>query len=139
MRISDWSSDVCSSDLQQREADLPFRPSVAHAGNDERHRPGQMLCRIEDDGPFVQRLFDEAELAELQIAKPAVQQRGGGRRRAAAQRAAVSRANGQPASGGVPGGGGAVDAAAGAGTSGVEGWSVWGRLCLGGCRIIKNK
>src|SRR3546814_14916236 len=76
MRISDWSSDVCSSDLledagvqpasrpvlpqpdstalrhaapvaqmvveQQREADLPFRPSVAHAGNDERHRPGQI-------------------------------------------------------------------------------------------------
>src|SRR3546814_12943862 len=103
MRISDWSSDVCSSDLasrpvlpqpdstalrhaapvaqmvveQQREADLPFRPSVAHAGNDERHRPGQMRCRIEDDGPFVQRLFDVAEIAELQIAKPAVTQLGG--------------------------------------------------------------
>src|SRR3546814_15737616 len=89
---------------QQREADLPFRPSVAHAGNDERHRPGQMRCRIEDDGPFVQRLFDEAEIAELQIAKPAVQQLGGGRRRAAAKVAAFSQANAQPASGGVPGG-----------------------------------
>src|SRR3546814_16050821 len=103
MRISDWSSDVCSSDLasrpvlpqpdstalrhaapvaqmvveQQREADLPFRPSVAHAGNDERHRPGQMRCRIEDDGPFVQRLFYEAENAEPQIAQRAEEGRGG--------------------------------------------------------------
>src|SRR3546814_12617719 len=61
---------------------------------------------------FVQRLFVESVIAELQIAKPAVQQLGGGRRRAAAKVAAFSQANAQPASGGVPGDGGAVDAAA---------------------------
>src|SRR3546814_10056689 len=33
MRISDWSSDVCSSDLFERARDLDFRV-VAHAGEE---------------------------------------------------------------------------------------------------------
>src|SRR3546814_21147050 len=47
MRISDWSSDVCSSDLVHpaprapRASDAAERPAVAHEQVEQRHRVGR--------------------------------------------------------------------------------------------------
>src|SRR3546814_19824400 len=50
MRISDWSSDVCSSDLRRPGADLAHARTLAVA---DRHQPqiGERLYRLADSGP----------------------------------------------------------------------------------------
>src|SRR3546814_17657660 len=50
MRISDWSSDVCSSDLSQhpgrrREAALAHRPNEDRQSLQVLHRPSHLFCR----------------------------------------------------------------------------------------------
>src|SRR3546814_19742794 len=47
MRISDWSSDVCSSDLAGNDGDRHFRQSAArrrhgHGARDRRRLPGRL-------------------------------------------------------------------------------------------------
>src|SRR3546814_4167922 len=45
MRISDWSSDVCSSDLDALEADQQRQPFVGEGGNGrDRQREGDRLA-----------------------------------------------------------------------------------------------
>src|SRR3546814_7779972 len=45
MRISDWSSDVCSSDLAAAEHDLAAWPAVQHAFERSGGRVGTKVCR----------------------------------------------------------------------------------------------
>src|SRR3546814_17469292 len=46
MRISDWSSDVCSSDLRQHdENELPHRPLPENPTLNHRSYPGEFLCQ----------------------------------------------------------------------------------------------
>src|SRR3546814_2152826 len=63
MRISDWSSDVCSSDLPKREQDHGIAGRWKLAGQMVRHRehrrafrpPGFGLPQLGDDGRFARR------------------------------------------------------------------------------------
>src|SRR3546814_5084711 len=68
MRISDWSSDVCSSDLEIRDADLARKGAVSE-GNavenafvvaDEVH-----LVHREHDMPDTEQMREEAVAARL--------------------------------------------------------------------------
>src|SRR3546814_17766236 len=61
MHISDWSSDVCSSDLQRIEIDRDLRDTDAvPLGRDGRMQVGQRLGVIEP-GAFGHEAFDELE------------------------------------------------------------------------------
>src|SRR3546814_4065639 len=57
MRISDWSSDVCSSDLVQADTDRGAQ-GVALAA---RHRIGAIVGGVEGARPVVARQADAAE------------------------------------------------------------------------------
>src|SRR3546814_13353015 len=61
MRISDWSSDVCSSDLRHVDRDLIFADQVA--------RVEQVVHRIQQEGDMVEpaalRLQDEGDVMRL--------------------------------------------------------------------------
>src|SRR3546814_12623024 len=76
MRISDWSSDVCSSDLRPNHPPGPHAPCM---GEDEGQRPDDVRRCLEQDFPLLQRLADQPELIIFEIAQPAVNQLGGGR------------------------------------------------------------
>src|SRR3546814_11971719 len=51
MRISDWSSDVCSSDLARSRADLIMRRTIASQVNDDSTRPAAVL-KCNDEIPL---------------------------------------------------------------------------------------
>src|SRR3546814_1725886 len=72
MRISDWSSDVCSSDLKQARADHPRRPEMRLVRQNETQRPDDMRRRAQQNLAFPQRLAHEAELVVLEIAQTAM-------------------------------------------------------------------
>src|SRR3546814_11191083 len=75
MRISDWSSDVCSSDLQpMAEADgleqrARLRPRLVDAGAVEQHRQHHVLQR----GELGQQVV---ELVDEQIGRASCRERG---------------------------------------------------------------
>src|SRR3546814_9256363 len=46
MRISDWSSDVCSSDLRRRRASVPLRPRAPNIRACFRHGESTFQIRI---------------------------------------------------------------------------------------------
>src|SRR3546814_12825154 len=49
MRISDWSSDVCSSDLPQRRGHLPLDPCRRRARHGRAHHPlAPPSCRLSE-------------------------------------------------------------------------------------------
>src|SRR3546814_12424986 len=49
MRISDWSSDVCSSDLIRDMASAPVKSSFLPCRNDDKGRPA---ASVRSEGPF---------------------------------------------------------------------------------------
>src|SRR3546814_11515904 len=51
MRISDWSSDVCSSDLQQFGDEPALAPIIAVKGEHQPKYPDDDQRRIQDDPP----------------------------------------------------------------------------------------
>src|SRR3546814_1527018 len=55
MRISDWSSDVCSSDLIDRPRRLPHRQHDLRQGDARRHRGARL--GIVDAGRSARRFF----------------------------------------------------------------------------------
>src|SRR3546814_7394212 len=60
MRISDWSSDVCSSDLLQPGDVLVFRGDVLHAdAKSDRGHFGRLHCYL--DNPAVPRVGNRSE------------------------------------------------------------------------------
>src|SRR3546814_3534915 len=73
VRIRDWSSDVCSSDLNGREAGADFRKALGHALADQPNvgdgRGEGMLAAVElvEDKP-ARRLYDPAKKVGPQIA-----------------------------------------------------------------------
>src|SRR3546814_14056255 len=91
MRISDWSSDVCSSDLKQARADHPRRPEMRLVRQNETQRPDDMRRRAQQNLAFPQRLAHEAELVVLEIAQTAMDELRTRRRR---RRAEIGQATG---------------------------------------------
>src|SRR3546814_14047562 len=87
MRISDWSSDVCSSDLPQTRdaklradvvplaADVSGRVDEVFASDNEEVRKGQVLFTIDKA-----RLSNEVEQAAAAVATAAAQTRSEERR-----------------------------------------------------------
>src|SRR3546814_17109420 len=76
MRISDWSSDVCSSDLTRRPAVRSYR--VSGAGGRE-HLPGQMdedalIAEAPDDRPFAAPPFIIVMVTRHDLGRPAVRE-----------------------------------------------------------------
>ena len=66
---------------EQPEADLPARPQPRHVRQDELHRPDEVRGDAQQALALDQRFAHQAELEELEVAQPAVDQlgaRGGG-------------------------------------------------------------
>src|SRR3546814_17895129 len=52
MRISDWSSDVCSSDLRAQQHRLAQRQGIAHLGEQARYQRRSDMADMKDEiGP----------------------------------------------------------------------------------------
>src|SRR3546814_8153228 len=86
MRISDWSSDVCSSDLAAVEGDA-FDPAM-RAGIDFAARRFVHTARLHAD----EAVLDQVEPADAMLAAQVVERReqGRGRHRLSVQRDAVA-------------------------------------------------
>src|SRR3546814_9071017 len=96
MRISDWSSDVCSSDLRARRRPLPRRrgdrrhlrhqlarprpPRARLYGKPRRHRPARGSCRTPLDRDSPARLDDAADRGGVEGDRTALQQEPCGRK-----------------------------------------------------------
>src|SRR3546814_18491257 len=74
MRISDWSSDVCSSDLYLSSRDL---------------LPGAAGVRHDDDGAFVRRRRDDKRTLEGSAGRQGIESRRNGLDRPAGARKSV--------------------------------------------------
>src|SRR3546814_20096845 len=69
MRISDWSSDVCSSDLDRSLADAPEGGGPIRAGHARLHaQPRQGARGHEDDGAFARGEEDREGTGDLRSA-----------------------------------------------------------------------
>src|SRR3546814_7427117 len=79
MRISDWSSDVCSSDLAAQHLEELFEPGLGVAGDDVVHAEqvaGLEVVRVGGDGRF-ERLrwrgaFEHGRSEERRVGKECV-------------------------------------------------------------------
>ena len=86
-------------------------PHLGRPGQHEAHRPAYVGHRDQQRLAFVQRLAHQAELEELQIAQPAMEQLGRGRRGRMGQITHLGQRDRQAAPGGVAGDPAAVHAA----------------------------
>src|SRR3546814_13476347 len=87
MRISDWSSDVCSSDLCRRRQRQDADHHAAVGGRHPLHTPGREQRKAEDDAGG-----NDGERSPLSAARPALarrQQNVGGPRRSQQRSAAA--------------------------------------------------
>src|SRR3546814_11028352 len=71
MRISDWSSDVCSSDLRDIAwADAPAPVRAAAAAPADAFTPARVIESTQEDGTIVYELFARSE--ERRVGKECV-------------------------------------------------------------------
>src|SRR3546814_5582194 len=67
MRISDWSSDVCSSDLGKVPAAIHVTPEAARDGALAKLREGDMV-RLDGEAGVLEALVDADEWASREVA-----------------------------------------------------------------------
>src|SRR3546814_1863122 len=80
MRISDWSSDVCSSDLPRPAPGLPHRrrhPGAAGGGS-HRHRPGARLPEVSPGTPPATVPPPPVEQVDADVARALIEDIGSG-------------------------------------------------------------
>src|SRR3546814_19841125 len=65
MRISDWSSDVCSSDLANEARGLDFRPPGGESPRDVQDRLRPLLAELADAGEDVVAVSHKGVLRAL--------------------------------------------------------------------------
>src|SRR3546814_8911178 len=70
MRISDWSSDVCSSDLAGRESDAILL--ILAERLDDREQPGRLVGDVEEGAIDARRDRDEIHRPQLKAVLPLV-------------------------------------------------------------------
>src|SRR3546814_5337160 len=62
MRISDWSSDVCSSDL-----DYPLEPPLGRSGRPETGRQAFGIDAVNEFDPIFEQMYDWCEAMGLDV------------------------------------------------------------------------
>src|SRR3546814_4575431 len=67
MRISDWSSDVCSSDLVNTDPDYPLVPPVGRSGRRETSRQAYGVDAVNEFDPIFEDVYDFCEVQGIDI------------------------------------------------------------------------
>lgn len=98
--------------VEEFKAGLSEAAPLVLYGNEQTERLDEVRGEAEEAGPFVERFFDEAELAEFEVAEATMNEAGGIRRRTIGQISRIDEPDADAVEDEFARGGGSVDSAA---------------------------